>query len=45
MQISVNKTHLFSIPFAFPAARMSSIVTGEVGWGGDLTAAAMPGAS
>jgi hypothetical protein len=34
MQISINKTHLLSVPFAFTAARMSSMVTGEVGWGG-----------
>jgi hypothetical protein len=42
MQIFINKTHLFSVPFAFPAARMSM---GAVGWGGAAvwsTAAEVP---
>jgi uncharacterized membrane protein YgcG len=45
MQIFINKTHLFSVPFAFPAARMSSMATGVVGLGGAavwLTAAEVP---
>jgi hypothetical protein len=47
MQISINKLTFFTIPFAFPAARMSSMAMGEVEWGGAavyLTAEAMPGA-
>ena len=45
MQIFINKTHLFSVPFAFPAARMSSMATGVVGLGGAavwLTAVVVP---
>ena len=46
--ISIISAHLFSISFAFPAAQMSSIAAGKVGWGVAavwLTAAAMSGTS
>jgi hypothetical protein len=45
MQIFINKTHLFSVSFVIPAARMSSMATGVVGLSGAavwLTAAVVP---
>jgi hypothetical protein len=44
-QISMIKLTFFTVPFALPASRSSSIAAGDAGWGGAavwLTAAAVP---